>query len=178
MFGQVFWPQDLVFLAGFLVLGACLVFFMSTLVGRAWCGFGCPHTVYSTIFHWIERRTEGGRSARMRLDREPMSMRKFSRKALKHAGWFAVSLWTGVTLSGYFTPMPELLREIGAFSLGLGQLSCILLYGGLCYLKSTPATRSWTRSARRAALYGMRAKTPPAIMFLDLEHRFGGANTG
>lgn len=136
MFGQVFWPQDLVFLTGFLVFGACLVFFMSALVGRAWCGFGCPHTVYSTVFHWIERRTEGGRSARMRLDCEPMSMRKFSRKALKHAGWFAVSLWTGITLAGYFTPMPELLREIGAFSLGPGQLSCILLYGGLCYLNA------------------------------------------
>jgi cytochrome c oxidase accessory protein FixG len=136
LFGLVLWPQDLVYLAGLLVLGACLLFFLSALAGRVWCGFGCPHTVYSDIFRWMERKVEGGRSARIRLDREAMSPRKFLRKAFKHAGWIAVSLWTGITLAAYFTPMPVLLREAEALALGPWQMFCIVSYAGLCYLNA------------------------------------------
>lgn len=136
VFGAVFWPQDLVYLAGLLVFGACLLFFLSALAGRVWCGFACPHTVYGEIFRWIERKAEGSRSARMRLDREQMSMRKFARKALKHTAWIVVSLWTGITLAAYFTPMPVLLRDTTALALGPWQAFCIASYAGLCYLNA------------------------------------------
>ena len=136
LFGLLLWPQDIVYLAGLLILGACLVFFLSALAGRVWCGFGCPHTVYSDIFRWIERKAEGSRSARMRLDREPMSTSKLMRKLAKHTGWIAVALWTGMTLAAYFTPMPVLLREAASFALGPWQMFCIAAYAGLCYLNA------------------------------------------
>ncbi|MDP3374990.1 MAG: 4Fe-4S binding protein, partial [Hydrogenophaga sp.] len=68
LFGAVLYPQDLIYLAGLLVISALLLFFATTVAGRVWCGFACPQTVYTELFQWIEHRTEGDRQARLRLD--------------------------------------------------------------------------------------------------------------
>jgi cytochrome c oxidase accessory protein FixG len=88
--------------------------------------------VYTEIFLWIERRIEGDRTARIRLDREPMSSRKLAKKSAKHAAWIALSLWTGITFVGYFTPIRALL---GAMPSGLGgwESFWILFYGLATY---------------------------------------------
>ncbi|HEU4851263.1 MAG TPA: cytochrome c oxidase accessory protein CcoG, partial [Telluria sp.] len=67
---------------------------------------------------WIERKIEGERSARIRLDRQPWSFNKLARKTAKHLGWGAVALWTGITFVGYFTPMRSMGGEILALALG------------------------------------------------------------
>ena len=109
LFGLVFWPQDVVYLAVLLIVSALSLFLFTAVAGRLWCGYACPQTVYTEIFLWIERMVEGDRNARMRLDGEPLSGRKFSRKGLKHLLWIAVALWTGISFVGYFTPVRELL---------------------------------------------------------------------
>jgi len=136
LFGIVLWPQDFIYLAGLLVLCALLLFLLSAIGGRVWCGLACPHTVYTEIFQWIERKTEGKRSARIRLDRQPWSPEKAVRKGAKHLAWIALSLWTGITLVGYFTPLRTLLAEIAALSLGPWQAFWICLYGGLAYMNA------------------------------------------
>jgi cytochrome c oxidase accessory protein FixG len=133
VFGTVLWPQDFVYLAAVLILCALALFLSSALVGRAWCGFACPHTVYTEVFMWIERKIEGGRGARIRLDREPLSAAKFRKKAFKHGAWALLALWTGVTLAGYFTPIKLLVRELAALALGPWQLFWIAAYGLLTY---------------------------------------------
>ena len=77
IFGFVLYPQDFIYLTGLLVLAAFSLFFFTAVGGRLWCGYACPQTVYTEIFLWIERKTEGERAAREKLDREPMSVRKF-----------------------------------------------------------------------------------------------------
>jgi len=136
LFGVVLWPQDLIYLAGVLVICACLLFLLSTIGGRVWCGLACPHTVYTEIFLWVERRIEGNRSARIRLDKQPLSPGKFARKAGKHAAWIAIALWTGVTLVAYFTPMRVLLREIAVLDIGPWQAFWMLFYGGFAYMNA------------------------------------------
>ncbi|MEO5677743.1 MAG: cytochrome c oxidase accessory protein CcoG, partial [Usitatibacter sp.] len=86
--------------------------------GRLWCGYACPQTVYTEIFLWIERHIEGDRAARMKLDLAPAGGRKVALKAAKHAAWIALSLWTGFTFVGYFTPIRDLLLAGGTLSLG------------------------------------------------------------
>jgi cytochrome c oxidase accessory protein FixG len=108
LFGAVLYPQDLIYLAGLLVLSALLLFFATTLAGRVWCGFACPQTVYTELFQWIERRAEGDRQARLRLDRSPWTAEKVARRGGKHLAWALLALWTGFTLVGYFTPIREL----------------------------------------------------------------------
>ncbi|WP_298232871.1 cytochrome c oxidase accessory protein CcoG [uncultured Azohydromonas sp.] len=114
--GLVLYPQDFIYLSALLVLSAFALFFFTAIAGRMWCGFACPQTVYTEIFMWIERRIEGDRIARMKLDQAPWSARKLVRKGAKQAAWIALSLWTGFTFVGYFTPI----RELGASALALG----------------------------------------------------------
>lgn len=47
IFGLNIWPQDFILLT-FILLGlALLLFFATALLGRVWCGYACPHTVYT-----------------------------------------------------------------------------------------------------------------------------------
>jgi len=132
IFGLVFWPQDVIYLTVLLILSAYALFLFTAVAGRLWCGYACPQTVYTEIFLWVERKIEGERVARMRLDGEPLSARKFGKKAAKHAVWAAIGLWTGITFVGYFTPILELMRAI-PFALGPWETFWILFYGFATY---------------------------------------------
>ena len=76
IFGLVFWPQDVIFLAILLIISAYSLFLFTAVGGRLWCGYACPQTVYTEIFTWIEQKIEGERNARIKLDAAPMSGRK------------------------------------------------------------------------------------------------------
>ena len=134
---NVFWwtfhPQDLLFLALLLILAALALFFFTSLAGRLWCGYACPQTVYTEAFLWIERKVEGDRQRRMRLDRAPWSARKLGLKSAKHAIWIAFSLFTGFTFVGYFTPVTELGRGVLELRLGGWETFWILFYGFATY---------------------------------------------
>ncbi|RJP68993.1 MAG: cytochrome c oxidase accessory protein CcoG [Comamonadaceae bacterium] len=133
IFGLVLYPQDFIYLTGLLVISALSLFLFTAVAGRLWCGFACPQTVYTEIFLWIEKRVEGDRSARLRLDQSAMGAGKLGKKALKHALWIGFSLWTGFTFVGYFTPI----RELGALSLaaalGPWQTFWVFFYGFATY---------------------------------------------
>ena len=108
IFGLNFWPQDFVFLAMLLMIAAMALFFFTTLAGRLWCGYACPQTVWTEVFLWMERWTEGDRGRRMKLDAAPWSLEKARRKLAKHSLWLLFALWTGFTFVGFFTPITDL----------------------------------------------------------------------
>jgi cytochrome c oxidase accessory protein FixG len=133
LFGTVLYPQDFIYLAGLLVIAALALFLFTAIAGRLWCGYACPQTVYTEIFMWIERRVEGDRARRMKLDRAPMSVRKLGVKAAKHGLWLAVSLWTGITFVGYFAGIQPLLVEIATLQVGAWETFWVLFYGFATY---------------------------------------------
>jgi cytochrome c oxidase accessory protein FixG len=133
IFGLVFWPQDIVYLTLLLIISAYSLFLFTAIAGRLWCGYACPQTVYTELFMWIERKVEGDRGARMKLDREPMSARKLRLKATKHGLWIALALWTGFTFVGYFTPIKTLWGEVWSAGLGPWETFWILFYGFATY---------------------------------------------
>ncbi len=133
IFGLVFWPQDIIYLTVLLVVSALSLFLFTAVAGRLWCGYACPQTVYTEIFLWIERRIEGDRNARLRLDKEGLSARKAGIKSLKHAAWLVVALWTGFTFVGYFSPIRDLLDSILALSAGPWETFWVLFYGFATY---------------------------------------------
>jgi len=133
IFGLVLYPQDVIYLSGILIISALLLFLFTAVAGRQWCGYACPQTVYTEIYLWIERKIEGDRSARMRLDAAPLSTAKFLRKSAKQAAWIAVGLWTGFTFVGYFTPIRELAQHVLAWTLGPWQTFWIFFYGFATY---------------------------------------------
>jgi cytochrome c oxidase accessory protein FixG len=133
IFGMVMWPQDIVYLTALLIIAALALFLFTAVGGRLWCGYACPQTVYTEIFMWIERVLEGDRARRMKLDHEPISARKVALKSAKHAAWIALSLWTGLTFVGYFTPIRELTVSAAEFALGGWALFWVLFYGFATY---------------------------------------------
>ncbi len=110
-FNIEFWPQDIYYLTGALILSAIGLFLVTSLAGRAWCGYACPQTVWTDLFMWVERLVEGDRNARMRLDQGPANADKIWRKTLKHAIWLAIAFWTGGAWIMYFADAPTLVRE-------------------------------------------------------------------
>jgi cytochrome c oxidase accessory protein FixG len=133
VFGLVLYPQDFIYLSGLLVISALSLFLFTAVAGRLWCGFTCPQTVYTEIFLWVEHWIEGDRSARLRRDAVPMSVDKFVRKSGKHLIWVLLSLWTGFTFVGYFTPVPELGAELMVFQLSAWEIFWVLFYALATY---------------------------------------------
>jgi len=128
LFGMVLWPQDVIYLAVLLVLSAFALFLFTALAGRLFCGYACPQTVYTEIFMWVERKLEGDRLARIRLDAQPWNFRKFRIKAVKHVIWLAIAWWTGSTFIGYFAPIRELGAGLLDLSLGPWQWFWMVFY--------------------------------------------------
>jgi len=128
VFGMTFWPQDFLFLALLLIIAALALFFFTALAGRLFCGYACPQTVWTEVFLWMERWTEGDRSKRMKLDAGPWTREKLLRKGAKHALWAIFALWTGFTFVGFFTPVTELASRLLPFSWGGWEIFWVLFY--------------------------------------------------
>jgi cytochrome c oxidase accessory protein FixG len=133
IFGLTLWPQDFIYLAALLILAGLCLFFFTALVGRVWCGYACPQTVWTEAYLWMERKIEGKRSARMKLDKAPTSAAKIRTKFLKHTVWIVFSLWTGFTFVCYFTPVDELATRLISINLGPWETFWILFYSFATY---------------------------------------------
>jgi cytochrome c oxidase accessory protein FixG len=133
IFGLVLYPQDFIYLTGLLVISALALFLFTAVAGRLWCGYACPQTVYSEIFLWIERKIEGDRSARMRLDDANFSIEKLVKKWYKHLVWIFFSIWTGFTFVGYFTPIRDLTMEFFLTTMSSWELFWIFFYAFATY---------------------------------------------
>ena len=133
LFGLLLYPQDLIFLAALLVLSALALFFFTAVAGRLWCGYTCPQTVYTEIFMWVERRVEGDRIARMRLDQAAWGPNKLLRKAAKQGLWLLIALFTGFSFVGYFTPIHELAAATAAWDLPGWHAFWVLFYAAATY---------------------------------------------
>ncbi len=133
VFGIVFWPQDFVYLTLLLIICAIGLFWVTSLAGRVWCGYACPQTVWTEVFLWMERWTEGDRARRMKLDRGPWNREKLLRKGAKQFLWVSFAAWTGFTFVGFFTPITELGARLAQFSLGPWETFWLIFYGFATY---------------------------------------------
>ncbi|TIH06422.1 cytochrome c oxidase accessory protein CcoG [Pseudomonas leptonychotis] len=140
IFGATYWPQDFVLLSALLIIAAFGLFFITVFAGRVWCGYTCPQSVFTWVFMWAEKVTEGDRNQRMKLDKAPMTSQKFLRKLAKHGIWVGVSLVTAITFVGYFTPIRELIPELftlqaGGWALFWVGFFTLATYGNAGYLR-------------------------------------------
>ena len=114
-FGPVeIWPHEFYYVAGLLIMAGVGLFLVTSAVGRAWCGYACPQTVWTDLFQHIERFIDGDRNAQIRLGQASWSAAKIARRGLKYAIFLAVSLATGGAWIFYFADAPTLAREFTA----------------------------------------------------------------
>ena len=112
MFAIEIWPHEFYYVAGLLVMAAIGLFLVTSAVGRAWCGYACPQTVWTDLFQHVERLIEGDRNAQIRLARAPWSAGKIAKRTAKHASWIAIGIVTGGAWIFYFADAPTLAREL------------------------------------------------------------------
>lgn len=109
------WPQEFFFVAGLLVMAGFGLFLVTSAVGRAWCGYTCPQTVWVDLFLVVERFIEGDRNARMKLDAAPWTLSKLRKRVTKHVIWLAIAVATGGAWIFYFADAPALLSSFVHF---------------------------------------------------------------
>ena len=129
IFGLTFFPQDFFFLTWLLVIAALSLFFFTALAGRLWCGYACPQTVWTEVFIWMERLTEGPRAKRMKIDRGGFNREKFVRKSAKYALWVAFAGFTGFAFVGFFSPIRSLSAAAASGGLSGWEVFWVAFYG-------------------------------------------------
>jgi len=114
MFGIEIWPHEFYFVAGLLIMAGIGLFLVTSAVGRAWCGYSCPQTVWTDVFQHVDRFIDGDRNARARLDAAPWTAGKVARRAFKWTIYLVIAFWTGGAWIMYFADAPTLTRDFWA----------------------------------------------------------------
>jgi cytochrome c oxidase accessory protein FixG len=140
LWGLTLWPQDLTLLAWLFILSAFVLFFVTTFLGRVWCGYLCPQTVWTFIFIWFEEKIEGSANQRKKLDSQKLDFNKFWRKALKHSCWMFFSVLTALTFVGYFMPIEEIYTDFFTFNTSFAAAATVWFFA-LC----TYGNAGWMR---------------------------------
>ncbi len=128
------WPDEFYFVAGLLVMAGLGLFLFTSALGRVWCGYACPQTVWTDLFILVERWIEGDRNARVRLHKAPWSLRKFRLRITKWTSWLIISLATGGAWVFYFTDAPDLARDMLAFGAHPVAYTTIAILTGTTFL--------------------------------------------
>jgi cytochrome c oxidase accessory protein FixG len=108
MFDIEIWPQEFVYIAGLLIMAGIGLFLVTSAVGRAWCGYACPQTVWTDLFQHVERWIDGDRNAQLKLDKAPWTAAKLARRLAKWSLWLAIAMATGGAWIFYFADAPTL----------------------------------------------------------------------
>ena len=106
------WPHEFYFVAGLLIMAGLGLFLFTAALGRVWCGYACPQTVWTDLFILVERWIEGDRNARLRLHRQPWSVEKARKRGVKWTVWLLIAIATGGAWVFYFADAPTLLRDL------------------------------------------------------------------
>ena len=128
------WPQEFYYVAGLLVMAGVGLFLITSTVGRAWCGYACPQTVWVDLFLVVERAIEGDRNARMKLDAGPWSLDKLVKRLSKHSLWIVIGVVTGGAWIFYFADAPTLMAQV------VSLRAPVVAYGTIGLLAATTYT--------------------------------------
>ena len=102
------WPHEFYFVAGLLIMAGLGLFLFTSALGRVWCGYACPQTVWTDLFILVERWVEGDRNARVRLWNAKWGFQKVRLRVTKWIIWALIGLATGGAWVFYFTDAPTL----------------------------------------------------------------------
>ncbi|MEY1554832.1 cytochrome c oxidase accessory protein CcoG [Yoonia sp. R2331] len=110
------WPHEFYFVAGLLIMAGLGLFLFTSALGRVWCGYTCPQTVWTDLFILVERWIEGDRNARIRLHRAGWDLKKWRLRLTKWLVWLLIAVATGGAWVFYFTDAPTLARDLVMFT--------------------------------------------------------------
>ena len=106
------WPHEFYFIAGLLIMAGLGLFLFTSALGRVWCGYACPQTVWTDLFILVERWVEGDRNARIRLLNQKYDLRKTRLRLTKWTLWLLIAVATGGAWVFYFADAPTLAKAL------------------------------------------------------------------
>ncbi|KXJ51924.1 MAG: iron-sulfur protein [Neptuniibacter sp. Phe_28] len=133
LFGAELSWYDLPILAGMMICGASLLFFMAVGWGRVWCGFACPQSIWTWLFIRIEEMVEGRAAKRAQLEQGSLRSLTLVKRMVKHSLWLLLSFATALTFSSYFVPIDLLIADLIQLDLSLFGLSWLIIMSLLTY---------------------------------------------
>lgn len=107
--------DEMYFLVAILILAALTLFVVTSIFGRVWCGFTCPHTVFVDFFLRIERFFQGDRNAQIKLNSEAHDAEYYRKKLLTHICWLIVSFSFAFGWVCYFYGALQLVTDLIQF---------------------------------------------------------------
>ncbi|HZU63474.1 MAG TPA: cytochrome c oxidase accessory protein CcoG [Novosphingobium sp.] len=111
IFAIEIWPQEFYFVAGLLIMAGIGLFLVTSAVGRAWCGYACPQTVWTDLFQHVDRLIDGDRNAQLKLAKAPWGLAKIGKRLFKWSVYLAISFSTGGAWILYFDNAPTLFHD-------------------------------------------------------------------
>jgi len=113
VFGQIFWPQDMIIFAIAVLIFAVSILVFTTAFGRLWCGWACPQTVMmEMVFRKIEYFIEGDAHQQRALNQAAWDGNKIAKKISKHAIFYALSFLVGNVLLSYLIGWQQLYQIV------------------------------------------------------------------
>ncbi|MEL6765770.1 MAG: cytochrome c oxidase accessory protein CcoG [Pseudomonadota bacterium] len=106
------WPQEFYYVAGLLIMAGLGLFLVTSVFGRAWCGYACPQTVWVDLYQHVERWIDGDRNAQYRLWNRKWDADKTRKRALKWSVWLLIAMATGGAWVFYFADAPTLFVDL------------------------------------------------------------------
>ncbi|BDW86812.1 cytochrome c oxidase accessory protein CcoG [Roseicyclus marinus] len=106
------WPHEFYFVAGLLIMAGLGLFLFTSALGRVWCGYSCPQTVWTDLFFTVERWIEGDRNARLRLWNAKWDVHKWRLRLTKWVVWLLIAVATGGAWVFYFADAPTLMGQL------------------------------------------------------------------
>ena len=131
MFSIEIWPHEFYYVTGLLIMAGIGLFLVTSAVGRAWCGYACPQTVWTDVFQHVERFVDGDRNAQIRLQKSSWNFAKIRKRLSKWAIWLFIAFWTGGAWIMYFADAPTLVVNFWA-----GE-AAFVAYGTVAALTAT-----------------------------------------
>ena len=127
----------------FLLTGVLFALVLTTtMLGRVWCGWACPQTVFlEGVFRRIERLFEGNRNARIARDRAPMSFDKLWRRTSKHLAYIIAALLISHMFVAYFVSLPSLFEMMTRapsehpYAFAWCTAVAVILYGNFAWFR-------------------------------------------
>ncbi len=128
------WPQEFYYVAGLLIMAGIGLFLVTSTVGRAWCGYTCPQTVWVDLYLVVERWIEGDRNARIKLDKSAWTTDKIRKRIIKHVLWILIGIATGGAWIFYFADAPTLARDFINFEAPFIAYSTVAILTATTYI--------------------------------------------
>jgi cytochrome c oxidase accessory protein FixG len=136
VFKYIIYPNDFVLFCILILICLILLFLITLLYGRLWCGYLCPQTSMLYIFNLLSIFFEGNRNNRIKIDNKLFNFYNIFIKTMKHLLFILFLFIFSLIFVGYFVPILSLFKNLFIFNINNLSFFIIILITSILYFES------------------------------------------